>query len=324
MVGLALTTAFSANAADPVDKQLHQLKVGGKYLSVTKSKVNTSADSLILVSEDKVGEDVMKDSYKKSLWKLTKGSTDNTQDPVWTLTNWATGNVLSLDLTKSTTTFAEGKQSKWLIADNGNIKAISGGKVYALYTEEVKDKEDKVVGTALKIGKDKTFANFVYTQPTAKDALSVSEINGLYGTSSVFDFEKDLNGNPIDGVAINATEIKGETDGFVNIRLNNGKYLVVDSTVWTNSVNKNEYWKLTTDALPTEIADNDEKSAALEDVELLENGRSADFYAFKIKLNIAEGYKMTIYPKAVPTYSNDDEKRGEQTAFSFGTETIRR
>ena len=93
----------------------------------------------------------------------------------------------------------------------------------------------------MKIGKDKTFANFVYTQPTAKDALSVSEINGLYGTSSVFDFEKDLNGNPIDGVAINATEIKGETDGFVNIRLNNGKYLVVDSTVWTNSVNKNEY-----------------------------------------------------------------------------------
>ena len=102
-----------------------------------------------------------------------------------------------------------------------------------------------------------------------------------------------MNGNPIDGVAINATEIKGETDGFVNIRLNNGKYLVVDSTVWTNSVNKNEYWKLTTDALPTEIADNDEKSAALEDVELLENGRSADFYAFKIKLNIAEGYKRS-------------------------------
>ena len=58
LVGLVLTTAFSANAADPVDKQLHQLKVGGKYLSVTKSKVNTSADSLILVSEDKVGEDV--------------------------------------------------------------------------------------------------------------------------------------------------------------------------------------------------------------------------------------------------------------------------
>ena len=86
LVGLALTTAFSANAADPVDKQL-QLKVGDKYLSVTKSKVNTSADSLILVSEDKVGEDVMKDSYKKSLWKLTKGNTDNTQDLVWTLTN---------------------------------------------------------------------------------------------------------------------------------------------------------------------------------------------------------------------------------------------
>ena len=309
LVGLALTTAFSANAADPVDKQLHQLKVGGKYLSVTKSKVNTSADSLILVSEDKVGEDVMKDSYKKSLW---------------TLTNWATGNVLSLDLTKSTTTFAEGKQSKWLIADNGNIKAISGGKVYALYTEDVEDKDGNVVGEALKIGKDKTFADFVYTQPAVKEALSVSEINGLYGTSSVFDFEKDLNGNPIDGVAINAVSIKDETNGFVNIRLNNGKYLVVDSAKWTNSVNNNSYWKLTTDALPTAFADEDEKSTDLADVALLENGRSADFYAFKIKLNIAEGYKMTIYPKAVPVYKNSNEENGKQTAFSYGTETTSR
>ena len=324
LVGLALTTAFSANAADPVDKQLHQLKVGGKYLSVTKSKVNTSADSLILVSEDKVGEDVMKDSYTKSLWKLTKGNTDNTQDPVWTLTNWATGNVLSLDLTKSTTTFAEGKQSKWLIADNGNIKAISGGKVYALYTEDVEDKDGNVVGEALKIGKDKTFADFVYTQPAVKEALSVSEINGLYGTSSVFDFEKDLNGNPIDGVAINAVSIKDETNGFVNIRLNNGKYLVVDSAKWTNSVNNNSYWKLTTDALPTAFADEDEKSTDLADVALLENGRSADFYAFKIKLNIAEGYKMTIYPKAVPVYKNSNEENGKQTAFSYGTETTSR
>ena len=324
LVGLALTTAFSANAADPVDKQLHQLKVGGKYLSVTKSKVNTSADSLILVSEDKVGEDVMKDSYKKSLWKLTKGNTDNTQDLVWTLTNWATGNVLSLDLTKSTTTFAEGKQSKWLIADNGNIKAISGGKVYALYTEDVEDKDGNVVGEALKIGKDKTFADFVYTQPAVKEALSVSEINGLYGTSSVFDFEKDLNGNPIDGVAINAVSIKDETNGFVNIRLNNGKYLVVDSAKWTNSVNNNSYWKLTTDALPTAFADEDEKSTDLADVALLENGRSADFYAFKIKLNIAEGYKMTIYPKAVPVYKNSNEENGKQTAFSYGTETTSR
>ena len=324
LVGLALTTAFSANAADPVDKQLHQLKVGGKYLSVTKSKVNTSADSLILVSEDKVGEDVMKDSYKKSLWKLTKGNTDNTQDPVWTLTNWATGNVLSLDLTKSTTTFAEGKQSKWLIADNGNIKAISGGKVYALYTEDVEDKDGNVVGEALKIGKDKTFADFVYTQPAVKEALSVSEINGLYGTSSVFDFEKDLNGNPIDGVAINAVSIKDETNGFVNIRLNNGKYLVVDTAKWRNSVNNNSYWKLTTDALPTAFADEDEKSTDLADVALLENGRSADFYAFKIKLNIAEGYKMTIYPKAVPVYKNSNEENGKQTAFSYGTETTSR
>lgn len=240
------------------------------------------------------------------------------------MTNWATGNVLSLDLTKSTTTFAEGKQSKWLIADNGNIKAISGGKVYALYTEDVEDKDGNVVGEALKIGKDKTFADFVYTQPAVKEALSVSEINGLYGTSSVFDFEKDLNGNPIDGVAINAVSIKDETNGFVNIRLNNGKYLVVDSAKWTNSVNNNSYWKLTTDALPTAFADEDEKSTDLADVALLENGRSADFYAFKIKLNIAEGYKMTIYPKAVPVYKNSNEENGKQTAFSYGTETTSR
>lgn len=176
----------------------------------------------------------------------------------------------------------------------------------------------------MKIGKDKTFADFVYTQPAVKEALSVSEINGLYGTSSVFDFEKDLNGNPIDGVAINAVSIKDETNGFVNIRLNNGKYLVVDSAKWTNSVNNNSYWKLTTDALPTAFADEDEKSTDLADVALLENGRSADFYAFKIKLNIAEGYKMTIYPKAVPVYKNSNEENGKQTAFSYGTETTSR
>ena len=197
-------------------------------------------------------------------------------------------------------------------------------KVYALYTEDVEDKDGNVVGEALKIGKDKTFADFVYTQPAVKEALSVSEINGLYGTSSVFDFEKDLNGNPIDGVAINAVSIKDETNGFVNIRLNNGKYLVVDSAKWTNSVNNNSYWKLTTDALPTAFADEDEKSTDLADVALLENGRSADFYAFKIKLNIAEGYKMTIYPKAVPVYKNSNEENGKQTAFSYGTETTSR
>ena len=196
--------------------------------------------------------------------------------------------------------------------------------MYALYTEDVEDKDGNVVGEALKIGKDKTFADFVYTQPAVKEALSVSEINGLYGTSSVFDFEKDLNGNPIDGVAINAVSIKDETNGFVNIRLNNGKYLVVDSAKWTNSVNNNSYWKLTTDALPTAFADEDEKSTDLADVALLENGRSADFYAFKIKLNIAEGYKMTIYPKAVPVYKNSNEENGKQTAFSYGTETTSR
>ena len=205
LVGLALTTAFSANAADPVDKQLHQLKVGGKYLSVTKSKVNTSADSLILVSEDKVGEDVMKDSYKKSLWKLTKGSTDNTQDPVWTLTNWATGNVLSLDLTKSTTTFAEGKQSKWLIADNGNIKAISGGKVYALYTEEVKDKEDKVVGTALKIGKDKTFVVGNIGNPYTLEADKTSKDSVTVGEISSFQLETIHTFHPVVSAILNIT-----------------------------------------------------------------------------------------------------------------------
>ncbi|WP_297903430.1 DUF6383 domain-containing protein [uncultured Parabacteroides sp.] len=323
LAGLALTTAFSANATNPVDKQLHQLKVGDKYLSVTKSKVNTAADSLILVSTEDVGEDVMKDSFKKSLWKLTKGHTDNTTNEVWTLTNWATGNVLSLDLTKSTTTFTEGKQSEWLIEDNGYIKAISNGKTYAIYTEDVKDKDDKVVGTALKIGKDKSFANFSYYQPKANNPLKDNEINGLYGTSSVFDFEKDLNGNPIDGVAIKAVAIEGETD-YVNIRLNDGKYLVVDSTKWTNSVNSNNYWKLTTDAMPSEVADKDEKSTDLATIELLKNGRSADFYAFRIDLNIAEGYKMTITPKAVPVYTNTNEKEGKQTAFSFGSVTTTR
>ena len=200
------------------------------------------------------------------------------------------------------------------------------GRVIAITGTNGKTTTTTLTGEIMKahFGKDKTFADFVYTQPAVKEALSVSEINGLYGTSSVFDFEKDLNGNPIDGVAINAVSIKDETNGFVNIRLNNGKYLVVDSAKWTNSVNNNSYWKLTTDALPTAFADEDEKSTDLADVALLENGRSADFYAFKIKLNIAEGYKMTIYPKAVPVYKNSNEENGKQTAFSYGTETTSR
>ena len=115
---------------------LHQLTLGtgddAKVLSVAKSKV-TGGDSLVMVAPSTA---VMSDNYKKSLWKITETKVDNTTTTVYTLTNYATGNVLSLDLSKTNGTVAAG-QSNWLISDGGQITAIKGGDTYAIYVANV-------------------------------------------------------------------------------------------------------------------------------------------------------------------------------------------
>ncbi|WP_455624665.1 DUF6383 domain-containing protein [Parabacteroides sp.] len=300
LAGVALMGAFSANAID--NNKLYQLSAGedGQVLSVVKSKV-TSSDSLVVVDAPDTTK-VMSEAYKKSLWKMTKGNTDNTENDVWTLTNWATGNVLSLDLTKNSGAFVAGKQSQWLISASGEITAIKAGEKYAIYLDEVKNKDGEVIDHAVKVKKTATAQAFVMTAPYAIEAMAADQINGLYGTSSVLSFTKTLEGNPIDGVAFRAVAIEGE-DSYVNVRLNSGKYLVVDSAQWTNTVNDNVYFKLTTDALPTENADAAKSVNSAVEATLLKNGRAADFYAFKFKLDIAAGYVVTITPKGVPTYA---------------------
>ena len=151
--------------------------------------------------------------------------------------------------------------------------------------------------------------------------MTPNQINGLYGTSSSLKFTKSLDGNPIDGVAFNAVAIDGVND-YVNLRLSTGKYLVVDTTKWANSVNANEYWKLTTDALPTtEAADAAVKGGDNTTAKVLKNGRTAVTYQFKVSLDIAAGYVLTLTPKAVPNYVGDDDTKAKYFCYTSAETT---
>ncbi|WP_455634127.1 DUF6383 domain-containing protein [Parabacteroides sp.] len=322
LLAAALLGTFSAGATiSTTNNQLHQLKttLGGTkyYLTVTKNKAKT-ADSLILVKD--LTPDFTAEAYKKALWKVTKGNTDNTSDPVYSFTNYATGSVLGLDLSKNGTSLVSNGQTKWLVGSSANsIYAIKGGDKYYITTEEVTDKDENVVDYRVIVKKAENGAAIDFSYDNDAKTLDHTQINGLYGTSSVLDFAKDLEGNPIDGVPFTAKPA-GE-EGWLNLRLGTNKYLVVDSARWTNEVNDYKYWQLTTDAMPTE---NAKPGAVAEGVDetLLKNGRSADLYAFKIELNIAAGYTMTITPKAVPDYKSKVTKESDtHKGMSYGTET---
>ena len=312
--GLMGGLSVSAAPANYTKGNLHQLTVTQdgltKVISVGRT-YNNSADSLIAVDAP-AAADYMKDSYKKTLWKITESNVDNTQSVVYTFTNHATGTVLSLDLAKGTGTIAAG-QSAWLF-EGSTISAIKNGETYNLgvKTVTITVNGQEVQHLKVQVGKSVAAGAFSLSQPTAIQAMAPEQINGLYGTASVFKFTKTLEGNPIDGVPFTAKA--SETDGYVNLRLSTGKYLVVDTTVWTNSVNDFNYWKLTTDALPT----GENRYAAADAVkggatDVLVNGRKEDTYKFQVSLDIAKGYVMTIKPYAVPKLrdgvSNDDKKQ---------------
>ena len=319
LLAAGLMGGLSANA-EITDGKLHQLKFTDDnlveyVLSVGKSKV-TGGDSLVMVKA--VDQDkFMTETYKKTLWKISKGNTDNTTNAVYTFKNYATGSVLSLDLSKAGAALVSG-QSQWL-ENNGKITAIKGGDTYGIALEDITDYEEDSSAepnyrVIVKKGNDVAQA-FTIATPAPKPALTAEQINGLYGTASAFEFTKKLEGNPIDGVGFRAQNV-AETD-YVNFLLNTGKYLVVDTTTWQNAVNAVEYWKLTTDAKPAAVADADKPSYISSS--LLKNGRSAEMYAFKVAMDIASGYVMTITPQAIPMYKNTQE-RGKQTAFSFNAE----
>lgn len=191
------------------------------------------------------------------------------------------------------------------------------------------DEDGEVVDVAVEGGKtrvivkkNKSAEAFNIAKPASVDAMTADQINGLYGTSSVLDFDKNLDGNPIDGVAFRA--VATDAESYVNVRLNSGKYLVVDSAQWTNTVNNNVYFKLATDALPTEAAKESSVNSAV-GAELLKNGRAADFYAFQFKLDIAAGYVVTITPKGVPTYApTTPEENKAHAGMSYDVATTTR
>ena len=308
LAALAVMGSFSANAQ--TDAKLQQVKLDGKVLSVVKSEVS-EADSLVLAD---ASTDVMSVDYKKSLWKLTEGLVDNTTTSVWTLTNWATGKALSLDLAKGNSTIVAGGQAQWLISKAGEISVIKGGKTYVVAYDAEK---------GIQVGKDLTAASkFEFARPADIASLSADQINGLYGTASVLTFDKKLEGNPIDGVAF--TAVQTATEGYVNVRFADGKFLVVDTTKWANSVNDNEYWKLTTDALPANEAETGDKVDALAGDAVLTNGRTSATYQFALSLNIADGYKLTVKPNAVPAYKGEAGKEGKQVKMAYGNEPATR
>ena len=196
LLAAALFGTFSAFAVAPTNGKLHQIKIGTEgtqVLSVVKNKAKT-ADSLVVV--DAPGNsDIMKDVYKKSLWKFASSKVDNSETDVWTMTNYATGSVLSLDLSKEGASFVSNGQSKWLVSAEGKITAIKNGDTYSIQLQYL-DEDGEVVDVAVEGGKtrvivkkNKSAEAFNIAKPASVDAMTADQINGLYGTSSVLDLD---------------------------------------------------------------------------------------------------------------------------------------
>lgn len=308
LAGAALFGAVSANAEAPAKDNLYQIKVGSKVL-ITQKTVAETADSLVMVAAPASNVSVTSVDFKKTLWKVEEVTVPNTSTKAFKMTNWATGTVLSLDLgktgAKNGAIIASGKQANWFIGSDGKVTAISGGDTYSLTVADDKvTLEKKAAETA-----------FVWTKGETSVAMEAADLNNLYGTSFVLDFDKDLDGNPIDGVALKAAT--GTTEGSVTLQVAGDKYLVVDSAVWTNSVNKTNYWKLATGAMPAKELTGDAISENIETATILENGRAKELYDFKVTLNIAAGYKLTITPAYLPKYANESAESGKQKVPSY-------
>lgn len=327
LAGAALFGAVSANAAEVTtiaDKNLYQLQVGTNVLSTAKTKAGT-ADSLIMIAKPTTS--VTSVEYKETLWKLTKVTVPNTTADAYKLTNLATGADLSLDLSKTDAKggaiIAAGKQTNWFVStpSGGKVKiyAISDKKNYGLKVADLVIAEKPTVPNKVSLGKEFDGTDFTVVAQETDKVMAADDLNNLYGSSFVFDFEKDLDGNPIDGVAVKASDVEGTE--YVNLKLAGDKYLVVDTTWWANNVSSTRYWKMATDAMPEEMKTAD-KPAAITEGTLLENGRAKELYSFKVQLNVAEGYIITITPANLPKYYATDAKaEGKQTVPSYGIAT---
>ena len=310
VAGLALCTAFTANAKVENGKVYQLTNEDGKYLSVTESYTKT--DSLILA--DAPTADIKNTDYQKSLWKVTYRFVSLANTWAYTLTNSATGRVLTLD-----------KQAEWNFKNEGafiapeNVTAVTLSAqldnktvVSIIAKDDVEAERTDIVtlekGTAVSV----SAINFTVAAP-AKINMTADLLNNKYGSPFALTFDKNLDGNPLAGKELFATDIDG-LDGYVTLQdRTTGKYLVVDSTSWSSNLSSEKFWKLTVDAQPKDEAAAADKATGVTAGTILENGRAKELYAFKVVLDPSDNSKMILYPYATPVYkgANDTEKKSK-------------
>ena len=310
VAGLALCTAFTANAKVENGKVYQLTNEDGKYLSVTESYTKT--DSLILA--DAPTADIKNTDYQKSLWKVTYRFVSLANTWAYTLTNSATGRVLTLD-----------KQAEWNFKNEGafiapeNVTAVTLSAqldnktvVSIIAKDDVEAERTDIVTLEKGTAVSASAINFTVAAP-AKINMTADLLNNKYGSPFALTFDKNLDGNPLAGKELFATDIDG-LDGCVTLQdRTTGKYLVVDSTSWSSNLSSEKFWKLTVDAQPKDEAAAADKATGVTAGTILENGRAKELYAFKVVLDPSDNSKMILYPYATPVYkgANDTEKKSK-------------
>ena len=311
VAGLALCTAFTANAKVENGKVYQLTNEDGKYLSVTESYTKT--DSLILA--DAPTADIKNTDYQKSLWKVTYRFVSLANTWAYTLTNSATGRVLTLD-----------KQAEWNFKNEGafiapeNVTAVTLSAqldnktvVSIIAKDDVEAERTDIVTLEKGTAVSASAINFTVAAP-AKINMTADLLNNKYGSPFALTFDKNLDGNPLAGKELFATDIDGLDDGYVTLQdRTTGKYLVVDSTSWSSNLSSEKFWKLTVDAQPKDEAAAADKATGVTAGTILENGRAKELYAFKVVLDPSDNSKMILYPYATPVYkgANDTEKKSK-------------
>ncbi len=310
VAGLALCTAFTANAKVENGKVYQLTNEDGKYLSVTESYTKT--DSLILA--DAPTADIKNTDYQKSLWKVTYRFVSLANTWAYTLTNSATGRVLTLD-----------KQAEWNFKNGGvfiapenvtdvTLSAQLDNKtvVSIIAKDDVEAERTDIVTLEKGTAVSASAINFTVAAPV-KINMTADLLNNKYGSPFALTFDKNLDGNPLAGKELFATDIDG-LDGYVTLQdRTTGKYLVVDSTSWSSNLSSEKFWKLTVDAQPKDEAAAADKATGVTAGTILENGRAKELYAFKVVLDPSDNSKMILYPYATPVYkgANDTEKKSK-------------
>ena len=310
VAGLALCTAFIQLAKVENGKVYQLTNEDGKYLSVTESYTKT--DSLILA--DAPTADIKNTDYQKSLWKVTYRFVSLANTWAYTLTNSATGRVLTLD-----------KQAEWNFKNEGafiapeNVTAVTLSAqldnktvVSIIAKDDVEAERTDIVTLEKGTAVSASAINFTVAAP-AKINMTADLLNNKYGSPFALTFDKNLDGNPLAGKELFATDIDG-LDGYVTLQdRTTGKYLVVDSTSWSSNLSSEKFWKLTVDAQPKDEAAAADKATGVTAGTILENGRAKELYAFKVVLDPSDNSKMILYPYATPVYkgANDTEKKSK-------------